>query len=117
MQCFTALIPAHPHIQKRVQEELDRVVGCDCLPTIEDEVNLPYCRAMAHHLAHAFNITQVAGKPIDLYEYDGLSGRSPVAFEVTLRPRSKGTGKFLDREMRKWDARAARRAPMARASH
>jgi hypothetical protein len=47
----------------------------------------------------AFDMTQVAGKPIDLYEYDGLSGRSPVAFEVTLRPRYEGTGEVLDREM------------------
>jgi hypothetical protein len=64
----------------------------------------------------AFDMTQVASKPIDLYEYDGLSGRSPVAFEVTLRPRCKGTGKVLDREMGKWGARAARRPSMARAS-
>jgi hypothetical protein len=64
----------------------------------------------------AFDMTQVAGKPVDLHEYDGLSGRSLVASEVTLRPRCEGTGEVLDREMGKWGARAARRSPVARAS-
>lgn len=43
MQWFSALIPAYPEIQKKAQDELDRVVGRDRLPTIEDEKNLPYC--------------------------------------------------------------------------
>lgn len=43
MQWFSALIPAYPEIQKKAQEELDRVVGRDRLPTIEDEKDLPYC--------------------------------------------------------------------------
>jgi len=46
MQCFSALIPAHPEIQKKAQEELDRVIGRDRLPTIEDEKELPYCHAI-----------------------------------------------------------------------
>ena len=43
MQWFSALIPAYPEIQKKAQDELDRVVGRGRLPTIEDEKNLPYC--------------------------------------------------------------------------
>lgn len=43
MQWFSALIPAYPEIQKKAQEELDRVVGRDRLPTVEDEKDLPYC--------------------------------------------------------------------------
>jgi len=46
MQWFSALIPAYPEIQRKSQEELDRVVGRDRLPTIEDEKNLPYCQAV-----------------------------------------------------------------------
>jgi cytochrome P450 len=46
MQWFSALIPAYPEIQKRAQEEIDRVVGRDRLPTVEDEINLPYCHAI-----------------------------------------------------------------------
>ena len=46
MQWFSALIPAYPVVQKKAQEELDRVVGRDRLPAVEDEPNLPYCRAI-----------------------------------------------------------------------
>lgn len=46
MQWFSALIPAYPDIQKRAQDELDRVVGRNRLPTVEDEKNLPYIRAI-----------------------------------------------------------------------
>jgi hypothetical protein len=37
MQWFSALIPAYPAIQKKAHAELDRVVGRDRLPTVEDE--------------------------------------------------------------------------------
>jgi len=33
-----------PEIQKKAQEEMDRVVGSERLPTIEDYPNLPYIR-------------------------------------------------------------------------
>ncbi len=46
MQWFSALIPAYPHIQQKAHEELDRVVGRNRLPTVEDEKNLPYIRAI-----------------------------------------------------------------------
>ncbi len=35
----------------------------------------------------AFNMGELPGEPIDLKEYDGLSGRSPVPFRITLTPR------------------------------
>ncbi|KAJ4292525.1 hypothetical protein N0V90_009188 [Kalmusia sp. IMI 367209] len=207
MQWFTALIPAYPHIQKRAQEELDRVVGRNRLPTLEDEINLPYCHAIIkeverchnpfwlgtphtassdfvyqgnlipkdtvvvlntwtmHHDEHrwenpmefnpdryitdllptsasanladpyerdhwmfgagrricpgmvvaereiwlaisrmlwAFDMVEIPGKPIDLKEYDGKSGRSPVPFEVVLRPRFEKVGEVIRREVEKW---------------
>ncbi|KAF5372255.1 hypothetical protein D9757_009648 [Collybiopsis confluens] len=43
---FLALIPSHPQVALRAQEELDRVVGRDRLPMIEDEANLHYIRAI-----------------------------------------------------------------------
>lgn len=46
MQWFSALIPAYPEIQRKAQEELDRVVGRSRLPGVEDEKDLPYCRAI-----------------------------------------------------------------------
>ena len=50
MQWFSALIPAYPEVQKRAQEELDRVVGRDRLPTVDDEKDLPYCHVSLRHL-------------------------------------------------------------------
>lgn len=35
----------NPHVKKRVQEELDSVVGRDRVPSIEDMTNLPYTEA------------------------------------------------------------------------
>ena len=55
MQWFTALIPAYPDIQKRAQEELDRVVGRSRLPTLEDEKNLPYCHAIIKEVERCHN--------------------------------------------------------------
>ncbi|KAJ3884994.1 cytochrome P450 [Lentinula edodes] len=46
IQWFLALIPSHPEVALRAQDELDRVVGRDRLPTAEDEANLPYVRAI-----------------------------------------------------------------------
>ncbi|KAG6879406.1 hypothetical protein C0992_002888 [Termitomyces sp. T32_za158] len=43
---FLALIPSHPEIQARAHEELDRVIGRDRWPTIEDEQQLPYTCAL-----------------------------------------------------------------------
>ncbi|KAI1246526.1 hypothetical protein MGN70_013426 [Eutypa lata] len=202
MQWFSALIPSHPEIQKRAQEELDRVVGRDRLPNVEDEANLPYCHAIIkeverchnpfwlgtphvasedftyqgqfipkgtvvvlntwtmHHDEHrypnpmsfnpdryltdsltsaqssnlsdaterdhwmfgagrricpgmwvaereiwlavsrmlwAFDMEAAPGHPIDLSEYDGLSGRSPVPFYVNLKPRHEGVEGVLGR--------------------
>ncbi len=39
------------------------------------------------HMLWAFNLEPAPGEPIDLKEYDGVSGRSPVPFRVTLIPR------------------------------
>ena len=46
MQWFSAIIPAYPDIQKKAQEELDRVVGRSRLPGVDDEKDLPYCHAI-----------------------------------------------------------------------
>ncbi|KAF7585980.1 hypothetical protein BBP40_009752 [Aspergillus hancockii] len=200
MQWFSALIPSYPEVQRRAQEELDRIVGRDRLPNVEDEGNLPFCRAIIkeverchnpfwlgtphmasedftyngyfipkdtvlvlntwtlHHdekrypqahtfnperymndsltsahssiLADAnkrdhwmfgagrricpaiglaereiwltisrmlwsFNMEAAPGQPIDLKEYDGLSGRSPVPFHIYFKPRHENVAKVL----------------------
>lgn len=46
MQWFSALIPAYPEIQAKAHAELDRVVGRNRLPTVDDEKDLPYIHAI-----------------------------------------------------------------------
>ncbi|KAJ8092104.1 hypothetical protein PM082_021636 [Marasmius tenuissimus] len=203
MQWFSALIPSYPEIQKKAQEEVDRVVGRDRLPTIEDEKNLPFVHAIIkeverchnpfwlgtphvnsadftyrgqfipkdtvvvlntytmHHdparhpepfkfnpdrylndstlasesanlanpyerdhwmfgvgrricpgmwvaereiflvvarLIWAFNLQSIPEEPIDLKEYDGLSGRSPVPFRIKMIPRDNKVAEILAKE-------------------
>ncbi len=43
---FLYLIAAHPEIQRKAQEELDRVLGSSHLPTFEDRKSLPYTDAI-----------------------------------------------------------------------
>ncbi|KAF5309909.1 hypothetical protein D9619_010547 [Psilocybe cf. subviscida] len=43
---FRAMI-LNPHVAAKAQEEIDRVVGRDRLPCIEDKPNLPYVRSVA----------------------------------------------------------------------
>ena len=39
---FLLLMANHPEVQAKVHEELDRVVGRDALPTVDDRTRLPY---------------------------------------------------------------------------
>lgn len=43
----------------------------------------------------AFNMREIPGQRIDLKEYDGLSGRSPVPFQIMLEPRHENVGRVL----------------------
>jgi hypothetical protein len=43
----------------------------------------------------AFDMQEIPGQPINLKEYDGLSGRSPVPFHITLKPRHGNVDKVL----------------------
>ncbi|KAF8638364.1 hypothetical protein AX16_010511 [Volvariella volvacea WC 439] len=199
MQWFSALIPSYPHIQAKAHEELDRVVGRNRLPTVEDEKNLPFIHAIikeverCHNpfwlgtphtntqdfvydgkfipkntvlvlntvlhnarrhenpevfdperyirdpylssesanlpdanerdhwmfgagrricpgmwvaereiflvisrLLWAFKMETIPGEPIDLKEYDGLSGRSPVPFRIKMIPRHDKVAEVLE---------------------
>ena len=39
-------VALHPDAQRRAQEEIDRVVGRERLPTFEDRASLPYIEAL-----------------------------------------------------------------------
>lgn len=47
---FILAMLLNPDIQKKGQEELDRVVGKDCLPTFADKQNLPYIQAIYYEV-------------------------------------------------------------------
>ncbi|KAL0577768.1 hypothetical protein V5O48_004226 [Marasmius crinis-equi] len=52
---FFARIVAHPEIQLRAQEELDRVVGRSRLPVVDDGKNLPYTQAIIKEIERCHN--------------------------------------------------------------
>jgi len=43
---FFLAMTLHPEVQKAAQEEIDRVIGSDRLPTSADKDNLPYIQAV-----------------------------------------------------------------------
>ena len=46
LQTVILALVAFPEVQKKAQEEMDRVVGNDRAPTIEDVEHLPYIQAI-----------------------------------------------------------------------
>ena len=46
-------------------------------------------------LIWAFNLQSIPEDPIDLKEYDGLSGRSPVPFRIKMIPRDNKVAEVL----------------------
>ena len=45
-QALILALGMHPEVQRKAQEELDRVVGTDRLPQMSDKANLPYVNAI-----------------------------------------------------------------------
>ena len=50
----------HPQVQLKAQEELDRVVGGDRLPTHDDRPSLPYLNAVLKEVLRWHSISHVA---------------------------------------------------------
>lgn len=46
LQSLILALVTHPEVQKKAQEEIDRVVGNDRAPVLEDIEHLPYCQAI-----------------------------------------------------------------------
>ncbi|KAJ7291647.1 cytochrome P450 [Mycena rebaudengoi] len=46
VQSFVLAMALNPQVQKRAQDEIDKIVGVDRIPTIADMADLPYIRAV-----------------------------------------------------------------------
>lgn len=74
IQWFIAFMATHPHVLNRAHEELDRVVGRERWPGVEDEASLPYIRAIIKEVQrlHApFWVPTPHYSTAD-YDYNGL---------------------------------------------
>lgn len=77
---FILLMTLYPDVQKRAQDEIDRVVGKDRLPTIEDQDELPYLGALIKEVLRFAPVAPLGmllriHYPIRPYIYIGLPHR------------------------------------------
>lgn len=71
-----------PDVQAKAQEEIDRVVGPERLPTMDDEPNLPYTRACVKE-ALRWMPTIILGVPHAIIKDDSYMGyRIPAGATV-----------------------------------
>jgi cytochrome P450 len=63
MTTFFLVMSLHPEIQRQAQAEIERVVGKDRLPTIDDRKDLPYTMAL---ITEVLRWSPVA--PMGIYE-------------------------------------------------
>lgn len=71
---FTLAMIKFPHVQRKAQEEIDRVIGTDRLPNFEDRDKLPYIDALVKEAMRWWPISPM-GFPhtaTDDIEYNGL---------------------------------------------
>ena len=99
LRCFPWLIVApdfrvscmHPPFSRCVHFSTNRRRICPGVILAEKETFLGLA-----HMLWAFKIEPIPGVPIDLREYDGVSGRSPVPFVVRLTPRDSSVAEVLN---------------------
>jgi cytochrome P450 len=84
MITFILACCAFPEAQRKAQEEIDRVIGRDRSPTLDDEPNLPYCAAMLKETFRWRSVTILGGlphAPIKDDEYRGY--HFPAGINIT----------------------------------
>jgi hypothetical protein len=51
----------HPNVQRKAQEEIDRVIGHDRLPNVQDRKDLPYVEAIMREVMRLNPVTPLGG--------------------------------------------------------
>ncbi|RFU81476.1 o-methylsterigmatocystin oxidoreductase [Trichoderma arundinaceum] len=60
IMAFTIAMMLFPNVQRKAQEEIDRVVGSDRLPDYKDRENLPYVDALVKEAIRYFPVVPIA---------------------------------------------------------
>ncbi|OPJ69003.1 cytochrome P450 2D14 [Patagioenas fasciata monilis] len=63
----------HPEIQSKVQAEIDKVIGRERSPTMEDQVSMPYTNAVIHEVQRCGDVIPI-GLPHKTYRDTELQG-------------------------------------------
>lgn len=59
---FILAMVLHPHVLKKAQEEIDRVIGPKRLPEFDDRENLPYIEAIFQEVLRSVVISYSSAK-------------------------------------------------------
>ena len=64
----------YPHVIKKAQAEIDRVIGQDRLPEFSDKEHLPYIQAVANETLRWRPVAVLGGTPHAVIEDDEYNG-------------------------------------------
>ncbi|KAE9383003.1 cytochrome P450 1 [Gymnopus androsaceus JB14] len=93
---FTLTIVLHPDVQAKAQEEIDRVVGRDRLPTFEDRLSLPYIEAIYRELMRLHPPVPLGIEHSSIEDDSYLGYHIPKDPDVYSRPDDFLPERFLD---------------------
>nr|XP_033330748.1 methyl farnesoate epoxidase-like [Megalopta genalis] len=71
-----AYLVVHPHVQLKIQDEIDKVIGSDVSPSLNDKNRLPYLNAVLVEVSRLANVT-----PTSL-PHRALSDSNLLGFEI-----------------------------------
>ena len=92
MTWFMLAMIAYPEVQKKCQEELDRVVGRSRMPTFKDKESLPYIRATLRELLRWRTPTPIGEPSPNMMSHTVLtSGRGTALYHAGGFPLSSST--------------------------
>ncbi|XP_051534498.1 cytochrome P450 2G1-like [Myxocyprinus asiaticus] len=75
------LLIKHPHIQEQIQKEIDRVIGPNRIPTMDDRKSLPFTDAVIHEVQRYLDIVPLS---IPHYATQDISFRGYVIPKDTV---------------------------------